>query len=162
VNPTPPAGATPSAALPRQTPTAAQLGSDKTTNQFPFAITAEVLNRGQERFNINCAPCHSRIGDGNGMIVQRGFRKPVSFHDERVRTAPNGHFYDVITNGLGAMPSYSDKLSVEDRWKVVAYIRALQLSQRASESDVPPAERAKLAAGQPTAPSQPGTGGQHQ
>jgi mono/diheme cytochrome c family protein len=120
-------------------------------NTFPFAVTAEVLARGQERYNISCAPCHSRVGDGNGMIVQRGFRRPPSFHEERLRQATTGYFYDVITNGFGAMASYADQLAPADRWKVIAYIRALQLSQRAGLSDVPPEERTKLeAAGQPT------------
>jgi mono/diheme cytochrome c family protein len=120
-------------------------------NTFPFAITPEVLARGQDRYNISCSPCHSQLGDGNGMIVQRGFRRPPSFHDERLRQATTGHFYDVITNGIGAMSSYNDQLSPEDRWKVIAYIRALQLSQRATINDVPPAEKAKLEAAEPGA-----------
>jgi mono/diheme cytochrome c family protein len=124
---------------------------------FPLVINAEVLARGQERFNISCSPCHSKLGDGNGMIVQRGLRRPPSFHEERLRQVPNSYFYDVITNGFGAMYSYADQLSPEDRWKVIAYIRALQLSQHASLSDVPPSERAKLEA---EGTAKPATGGQ--
>jgi len=116
---------------------------------FPFPITAEVLARGQERFNISCAPCHGRLGDGNGMIVQRGFRRPPSYHDARLRDAPVGHFYDVITNGFGAMSSYADQVTPRDRWAIVAYIRALQLSQNAALADLPPEERQKLGAGGP-------------
>ena len=114
---------------------------------FPFAITEAILARGQERFNISCAPCHSRVGDGNGMIVRRGFRRPPSFHDPRLRGMPAGHYYDVITNGIGAMASYSDQLSPRDRWAVVAYIRALQLSQNAAVADLSPEDRARLGAG---------------
>src|SRR5262249_47679617 len=89
-----------------------------------------------ERFNIYCAPCHSRLGDGNGMIPQRGLKHPPSFHDERLRKAPLGYFFDVMTNGFGAMQDYSAQISPEDRWKIIAYIRALQLSQRATTADV--------------------------
>ena len=120
-----------------------------------MAITAEVLARGESRFNINCAPCHSKLGDGNGMIVQRGFKKPPSYHEERLRNSPVGYFVDVMTNGFGAMASYSDKLSIEDRWNVAAYIRVLQVSQNAKIGDIPAAERAKLESGQPAAPAAP-------
>jgi mono/diheme cytochrome c family protein len=105
-------------------------------NYMPFAVDAQVLERGRERFNIYCAPCHSRVGDGNGMIVQRGLKHPPSFHDERLRNAPLGYFFDVMTNGFGAMQDYSAQVSPEDRWKIVAYIKALQLSQRATQADV--------------------------
>ncbi len=104
---------------------------------MPFPVTEEVLARGRERFNIYCAPCHSRLGDGNGMIVQRGFRNPPSYHTERLRKAPLGYFFDVMTNGFGAMPEYASQIPVRDRWTIVAYIRALQLSQNAANSDVP-------------------------
>jgi mono/diheme cytochrome c family protein len=104
---------------------------------LPFAATDDVLARGRERFNIYCAPCHSRVGDGNGMIVQRGFRRPASFHIDRLRHAPLGYLFDVITNGFGAMPDYASQIPPQDRWRIVAYIRALQLSQNASQSDVP-------------------------
>jgi mono/diheme cytochrome c family protein len=148
-------GATP--AVPAGT-TAGATGTPKplaAQTEFPMAITAEVLARGEDRFNINCSPCHSKLGDGNGMIVQRGFKKPPSYHEERLRNSPVGYFVDVMTNGFGAMASYSDKLSLEDRWKVAAYIRVLQVSQNVKIEDVPAAERAKLESGQPAAPAAP-------
>ena len=104
---------------------------------MPFAVTQDVLARGRERFNIYCAPCHSRTGDGNGVIVQRGFRAPPSYHTERLRKAPLGYFFDVMTNGFGAMPEYASQVPPRDRWDIVAYIRALQLSQDATPADVP-------------------------
>ncbi|MGA8878988.1 MAG: cytochrome c [Candidatus Korobacteraceae bacterium] len=104
---------------------------------LPFPVTAEVMARGQQRFNIYCAPCHSEVGDGNGMIVQRGFKHPPSYHIERLRRAPIGYFFDVMTNGYGAMQDYSQQVSATDRWAIAAYIRALQLSQHATEADVP-------------------------
>ena len=104
---------------------------------FPFPVTMDVLHRGQERYNIYCTPCHSRVGNGAGEIVQRGYRPAGNFHTDRLRNAPLGHFYAVISNGYGAMPDYSAQLTPADRWAVVAYIRALQLSQNASSSDVP-------------------------
>ena len=105
---------------------------------MPFPVTKEVLERGRERYNIYCAPCHSRVGDGNGFIPARGFpRKPPSYHIERLRKAPLGHFYDVITSGFGIMPDYASQIPPQDRWKIVAYIRALQLSQGATTADVP-------------------------
>jgi Cytochrome C oxidase, cbb3-type, subunit III len=103
-------------------------------NVMPFPVTREVLARGQERFNIYCAPCHSELGDGNGMIVQRGYRRPPSYHIDRLRQAPLGHFYDVITNGFGAMPDYAAQIAPGDRWAIIAYIRALQYSQNAPAS----------------------------
>jgi mono/diheme cytochrome c family protein len=117
-------------------------------DQFPFPITAADLNRGEERFNVFCAPCHSRLGDGQGMVVQRGYRMPPTFHDDRLRQAPVGHFFDVMTNGFGVMPDYRAQVPVADRWRIVAYIRALQLSQSATASDVPAAEMARLQAGE--------------
>lgn len=104
---------------------------------MPFPVTEEVLLRGRERFDIYCSPCHSRLGDGRGMIVQRGFRAPPSYHTERLRNAPLGYFFDVMTQGFGAMPEYASQISARDRWAIVAYIRALQLSQHATSSDVP-------------------------
>ena len=103
---------------------------------FPFAVDLRVMNRGEERFNIYCSECHGRVGDGNGMIPSRGFRRPPSFHTETLRAAKTGHFFDVMTNGFGAMPSYAPQVPVEDRWAIIAYIRALQLSQRATLDDV--------------------------
>jgi mono/diheme cytochrome c family protein len=111
---------------------------------LPFALTPQVMNRGQQRFNIYCSPCHGQLGYGNGMVAQRGFRAPPSYHIDRLREVPIGHFYDVMTNGFGAMPSYADKVEPRDRWAVAAYIRALQLSQRATINDVPPADRDKI------------------
>jgi Cytochrome C oxidase, cbb3-type, subunit III len=105
---------------------------------MPFPVTKEVLDRGRERFNIFCAPCHSRMGDGNGFVPSRGFaRKPPSFHIPRLQEAPLGYFYDVMTNGFGIMPDYASQISARDRWNIVAYIRALQLSQNATRAEVP-------------------------
>jgi hypothetical protein len=103
-----------------------------------------LLLRGEERFNIYCTPCHSRIGDGNGMIVQRGFKHPPTFHQPRLRNAPIGHFYDVISHGFGGMPDYGSQIHPADRWAIAAYIRVLQLSQNATEADVPPQDQDKL------------------
>lgn len=111
---------------------------------FPMPVTAQVMARGQERFDVFCAPCHGRTGTGNGMVVQRGFRKPPSYHDDRLRNAPVGYLFDVMTHGFGAMQDYSMQLTVDDRWAVAAYIRALQLSQRASVNDVPADRRGEL------------------
>ena len=104
---------------------------------MPFPVTEEVLLRGRERFDIYCSPCHSRLGDGRGMIVKRGFRAPPSYHTDRLRNAPLGYFFDVMTEGFGAMPEYASQIPARDRWAIVAYIRALQLSQHATSSDVP-------------------------
>jgi len=111
---------------------------------LPFPLTPQALDRGQGRFDIYCAPCHGRLGYGDGMVVQRGFLAPPSYHIDRLRRAPVGHFYDVMTKGFGAMPSYADKVAPQDRWAVAAYIRALQLSQHATINDAPPEDRAKL------------------
>jgi mono/diheme cytochrome c family protein len=105
-----------------------------------------LLTRGRERFDIYCSVCHSRTGDGNGMIVRRGFPKPPSLHIERLREAPAGHFFDVMTHGLGAMPSYAGRIDVGDRWAIVAYVRALQLSHNARVEDVPDKQRSGLSA----------------
>jgi mono/diheme cytochrome c family protein len=116
----------------------------KLIDEFPFPITQSVLNRGRQRFNIYCSVCHGYLGDGNGMIVQRGMIRPPSYHIERLREAPVGHFYDVITNGYGAMYSYADRITPNDRWAIVAYIRALQLSQHYPENKLTPQEQARL------------------
>ena len=113
-------------------------------DEFPFPVTRAVLDRGQERFDIFCTPCHGPLGDGDGMVVRRGFRKPPSYHLDRLRDAPVGHFFDVMTNGFGAMQDYRAQVPVRDRWAIAAYIRALQLSQHATMADVPAAERATL------------------
>ena len=120
-----------------------RIGEELATT-FPFPVTAGVLARGRERFDIFCAPCHGRVGDGDGMIVQRGMRRPPSLHIERLRAAPPGYHFDVITNGFGAMIDLADRVSVEDRWAIVAYVSALQRSQGASIEDAPPEERERL------------------
>jgi mono/diheme cytochrome c family protein len=111
---------------------------------LPMAVTADVLARGRERFNVFCSPCHGQTGEGNGMVVQRGFRRPPSYHDDRLRAAPVGYFFDVMSRGFGAMQDYSSQLTVHDRWAVAAYIRALQLSQHATVDDVRPERRGDL------------------
>ena len=121
-------------------------------HELPFKVDAAVLTRGQERFNIFCTPCHDATGSGRGMVVQRGYKQPPSFHEDRLRNAEAGYFFDVMTNGFGAMPDYRMQLPARDRWAVVAYIRALQLSQHAAAADIPGGDPAKV---QP-APSQPG------
>jgi mono/diheme cytochrome c family protein len=110
----------------------------------PPAITADLLARGKDRFQIYCTPCHGAVGNGQGMVVQRGFPAPPSFHIDRLRTAPASHFYDVITNGYGAMYSYGARVAPADRWAIVAYIRALQASQHAAVASLPDAARATL------------------
>jgi mono/diheme cytochrome c family protein len=107
-------------------------------------VDANVMARGRERFDIFCAPCHGRTGAGDGMVVRRGYRRPPSYHDDRLRTAPVGHFIDVMTNGFGAMPEYADQVNARDRWAIAAYIRALQLSEHATVADVPAREREAL------------------
>jgi mono/diheme cytochrome c family protein len=108
----------------------------KEGDALPFPATMQVLERGQERYNIYCTPCHSRVGNGAGMIVDRGYHIAGNFHTTRLIAAPLGHFFNVMTNGYGAMPEYSAQVSVEDRWAIAAYIRALQLSQNAKQADV--------------------------
>jgi mono/diheme cytochrome c family protein len=119
---------------------------DLLVEKIPARVKVDkaLLARGQERYNIYCSPCHSRSGDGHGMIVQRGFPSPPSFHDQRLLDAPAGHFFHVMTNGYGAMYSYASRIPAEDRWAIVAYIRALQLSQHATLDDVPEKERPRL------------------
>ena len=129
---------------------------DNPGDVMPFPVTKEVLERGRERYNIYCAPCHSRIGDGNGFIPSRGFtRMPPSYHIPRLQKAPLGYFFDVMTNGFGIMPDYASQVSPEDRWKIVAYIRALQLSQSASMKDVPAGQKVPS---QPPKFAEPGSG----
>ena len=117
-------------------------GADAT--MFPFAVDEKVMARGQERFDIFCSPCHGRTGAGDGMIVRRGYRPPPSLHVDRLRLAPVGHFFDVMTNGFGAMPDYAAQIRAEDRWAIIAYIRALQLSEHATAEDVPADQRGAL------------------
>jgi mono/diheme cytochrome c family protein len=122
-------------------------------DQFPFAIAHADLQRGQQRYNIYCTPCHGKLGDGNGMVVQRGLRQAASYHQDRLRQEKAGYFYDVITNGFGAMQGYAEQIPVRDRWLIVAYVRALQLSQHASVDDVPADKRAELDASADPTPS---------
>jgi len=117
-------------------------GQDATV--FPSPVDATVMTRGRERFDIYCAPCHGRTGQGDGMVVLRGYRRPPSFHQDRLRGAPVGHFFDVITNGFGAMPDYATQIRADDRWAIIAYVRALQLSEHAALTDVPPSERDRI------------------
>lgn len=111
---------------------------------FPFAVDEALMRRGRERYDIFCTPCHGLTGDGDGMVVQRGYRRPPSFHIDRLRQAPPGHMYDVITNGFGAMPDYAAQIAVRDRWAIAAYMRALQLSQNAGAADLSPDARERL------------------
>ncbi len=113
-------------------------------DEFPMRVDAAVMARGQERFNIYCAPCHGRTGQGDGMVVRRGYRRPPSFHQDRLRNAPVGHFFDVITDGFGAMPDYAAQIKAKDRWAITAFVRALQLSEHATVADVPPSDRSRI------------------
>lgn len=127
-----------------------------TVKEMPFAITDKDLDRGQERFNIFCSPCHDMTGSGKGMVVQRGYRAPPSFHDPRLRAADPGYIFDVMTNGFGVMPDYRTQIDARDRWRIVAYVRALQISHAAPAADVP--------GGDPDAANkaaQPAGGGKH-
>jgi len=135
------------------------------TDTFPMPVTPELMARGRERFNVFCSPCHGRTGQGNGIVVQRGFRAPPSFHQERLRRAPVGYYVNVETNGFGAMSDYAAQVPVEDRWAIAAYIRALQFSQRTTVDEVPADRRPELdqapefvptpVPGQPAAPETP-------
>jgi hypothetical protein len=119
------------------------LEDGKEGDTMPFPVTMTVLERGQERYNVYCTPCHSRVGNGEGMIVQRGYRPAGNFHTERLMNAPLGHFFNVMTNGYGAMPEYAAQVAPADRWAIVAYIKALQLSQAAKPSDAPDGTQAE-------------------
>jgi hypothetical protein len=119
----------------------------KESNAFPLPLTPELLKRGQERYKIFCTPCHGIQGDGNGMVSMRGMKHPPSFQDPRLRQVPTGYIYDVITNGFGGMLSYSAQIPPSDRWAIIAYVRALQLSRNAPVSELPPNVRAKLPGG---------------
>jgi len=128
----PPAGAPASAGLP---------------TTLPMPLTRELVARGRERYEIFCTPCHDATGGGAGMVVRRGYRPPQSLHIDRLRDAPVGHFYDVMTRGLGAMPDYAQQIPPEDRWAIAAYVKALQLSQRAPVADLPADDRSRVEAG---------------
>jgi hypothetical protein len=116
----------------------------KEQDRFPFPITEAVMERGRERYDIYCSPCHSRVGDGNGMIVKRGYRQAANFHDQKYLTQPVGHFYDVISHGWGAMPDYASQINPADRWAIAAYIRALQSAQSGTIADVPADQRGNV------------------
>jgi mono/diheme cytochrome c family protein len=124
----------------------AGMRGEEPIEQLPLAITRADLQRGRERYDVFCSPCHGRTGAGDGMVVQRGFRPPPSFHLDRLREAPAGHFYDVVTRGFGAMYSYASRIPPRDRWLVVAYVRALQLSQNAPAAELGPEDRARIEA----------------
>ncbi len=134
---------------------------DKFADLFPFPVTLEVLHRGQERYDIFCSPCHDRTGNGGGMIVQRGYRRPPAFRIDRLRQQPPGYFFDVISHGFGVMPSYGQQILPRDRWAIVAYVRALQLSQHADLSDVPPTQRQQFTGAAPGGQA-PGDGAAHE
>lgn len=119
----------------------------KDSNVFPLSLTQELMDRGQERYKIFCSPCHGLQGDGNGMVVMRGMKRPPTYHQPRLRNVPNGYIFDVITNGFGAMQGYSAQVPPRDRWAIVAYVRALQLSRNAPVSDLPAELRQKLSQG---------------
>ncbi|HTQ97425.1 MAG TPA: cytochrome c [Candidatus Acidoferrum sp.] len=119
----------------------------KDSNAFPLPITQELIARGQDRYNIFCTPCHGIQGDGLGMVSLRGMKHPPTFHQQRLRDEPNGYYFDVMTNGFGAMNSYSMQITPHDRWAIVAYVRALQLSRNAHVTELPPNLREKLMAG---------------
>jgi len=112
---------------------------------YPLPVNEKLLQRGQDRYKIFCAPCHGLQGDGNGMATVRGMKRPPSYHIDRLRQAPNGYFYDVMSNGFGAMYSYSERIPPSDRWAIIAYVRALQLSRNAKAGDLPESLRQKLA-----------------
>src|SRR5262244_2705120 len=119
----------------------------KDSNEFPLKLSAELLERGRQRYGIFCTPCHGLQGDGNGMASVRGMKHPPTYHQDRLRNSPNGYYFDVITNGFGQMLSYSAQIPPEDRWAIVAYVRALQLSRNAKASDLPAELRQKLEQG---------------
>jgi len=126
------------------------LFAPKDSNAFPLPLSLDLLERGQERYAIFCSPCHGLQGDGNGMVAMRGMKHPPTYHQERLRQVPNGYIYDVVTNGFGAMSGYSAQIPPRDRWAIVAYFRALQLSRNAPISELPPALKEKLMSGEAT------------
>lgn len=119
----------------------------KDSNAFPLHLTADLLERGKQRYGIFCSPCHGLQGDGNGMAAVRGMKHPPSYHQDRLRNSPNGYYFDVVTNGFGGMLGYSAQIPRQDRWAIIAYVRALQLSRNAKASDLPADLRQKLDAG---------------
>jgi hypothetical protein len=138
--------------LPENTVARGEIADDeilvpKDSNAFPLPLTPELLERGQERYEIFCSPCHGLQGDGQGVVTMRGMKHPPSFHQDRLRAEPNGYLYDVVTNGFGAMYAYSAQIPPRDRWAIIAYVRALQLSRNAHLADLPANLREKLMAG---------------
>jgi cytochrome c1 len=121
-----------------------EMAVGKESNAFPIPLNMDLLERGENRYKIYCSPCHGLQGDGNGMVAMRGMKHPPSYHQDRLRQVPNGYIYDVITNGFGAMFGYSAQVPPRDRWAIVAYVRALQLSRNAKISDLPPEVREKV------------------
>jgi cytochrome c553 len=117
---------------------------DEAANEFPFPLTEQVMQRGQEAFNAYCSHCHGMTGEGDGMVVQRGFSRPPAMYGEKVKDAPVGHIFDVITNGFGAMPDHAAQIKVSDRWAIAAYVRALQASAAGTVNDVPAGQREQL------------------
>jgi hypothetical protein len=130
---------------------------DALSETFPFPVTAGVLERGRERFNIYCSPCHGRTGDGNGMIPQRGYKHPPTYHDDRMRSMAPGYFVSVMTNGFATMPSYALQVHAEDRWAIAAYIKALQLSRHANVADLTADEKTRLEKGETEPPAGAGS-----
>lgn len=122
----------------------------KDSNAFPLPVTAALLERGEQRYKIFCAPCHGLQGDGNGVIAMRGMKRPPSYHIDRMRQSPTGYYYDVITNGFGSMYSYSAQIPPRDRWAIIAYVRALQLSRNARAGELPESLRSRLSSGATT------------
>ena len=137
-----------------------RLADGSMATELPMPMTRALLERGRNRFNIYCTPCHGQVGDGRGMVVRRGYKQPTSYHDERLRQVPIGYFFDVMTNGFAVMPSYAPQLPPEDRWAIAAYIRALQLSQHVDASTLTAEQRAALDAPPAAAPGH-GEGGGH-
>ena len=127
----------------------------KESNDFPLPLDQQLLDRGEERYKIFCSPCHGLQGDGNGMIVMRGMKRPSSFHIDRLRQSPNGYYFDVITNGFGAMYGYSAQIPPKDRWAIIAYVRALQLSRNAKASELPESLRTKISGAADTGAAKP-------
>lgn len=125
---------------------------------YPFPITRADLDRGEERFNIYCAPCHGRTGEGNGMVVQRGHKQAASYHIDRLRQAPAGYFFDVMTNGFGAMPDYRAQIAPDDRWRIIAHVRVLQLTHNALINDLSPADLERIKAAAAGTPAKPAAG----
>jgi mono/diheme cytochrome c family protein len=142
--------------VPAQTGTENAFADDVDT--FPFPITEETVRRGRERYDIFCTVCHGLTGNGDGMIVRRGFRRAASFNDDRLRQAPVGHYFDAITNGWGAMPSYAAQIPVQDRWAIISYIRALQLSQQNPQT-APSASPSPASSPRPSPAASPTSGG---